>query len=241
MKKIFKSLALAALLVPAISFSADNYDSKAEATKKSIELLNVSYDPTRELYEAYNKEFAKHWKNKTGQDLTIKQSHGGSGKQARAVIDGLGADVVTLALAYDIDVVNEKAKLIPEDWQKKLANNSSPYTSTIVFLVRKGNPKGIKDWNDLIKDGKIKRALVLGFEFFNNATYRGFESLMLLSPSGQYKPFDTNSDGLILGEGCSAIILDSQKKFTIKYSLSNTAVFLNEVEKKFIIKNKFIR
>ncbi len=153
MKKILKSLALAALLVPAIGFSADNYDSKAEAAKKSIELLNVSYDPTRELYEAYNKSFATYWKNKTGQDVTVKQSHGGSGKQARAVIDGLGADVITLALAYDIDVVNEKAKLIPEDWQKKLANNSSPYTSTIVFLVRKGNPKGIKDWDDLIKEG----------------------------------------------------------------------------------------
>jgi sulfate transport system substrate-binding protein len=153
MRKVFKSLALAALLVPAIGFSADNYDSKAEAAKKSIELLNVSYDPTRELYEAYNKSFATYWKNKTGQDITVKQSHGGSGKQARAVIDGLGADVVTLALAYDVDVINEKAKLIPEDWQKKLENNSSPYTSTIVFLVRKGNPKGIKDWNDLTKEG----------------------------------------------------------------------------------------
>ena len=153
MRKVFKSLALAALLVPAIGFSADSYDSKAEAAKKSIELLNVSYDPTRELYEAYNKSFATYWKNKTGQDITVKQSHGGSGKQARAVIDGLGADVVTLALAYDVDVINEKAKLIPEDWQKKLENNSSPYTSTIVFLVRKGNPKGIKDWNDLTKEG----------------------------------------------------------------------------------------
>ena len=153
MKKVLQSLVLAALLVPAIGFSADNYDSKAEASKKSIELLNVSYDPTRELYEAYNKEFAKHWKNKTGQDITIKQSHGGSGKQARAVIDGLSADVVTLALAYDIDVISEKAKLFAPDWQKKLANNSSPYTSTIVFLVRKGNPKGIKDWNDLVKEG----------------------------------------------------------------------------------------
>ena len=153
MRKVFKSLALAALLVPAIGFSADNNDLKAEAAKKSIELLNVSYDPTRELYEAYNKSFVTYWKNKTGQDITVKQSHGGSGKQARAVIDGLGADVVTLALAYDVDVINEKAKLIPEDWQKKLENNSSPYTSTIVFLVRKGNPKGIKDWNDLTKEG----------------------------------------------------------------------------------------
>ncbi len=116
MRKVFKSLALAALLVPAIGFSADNNDLKAEAAKKSIELLNVSYDPTRELYEAYNKSFVTYWKNKTGQDITVKQSHGGSGKQARAVIDGLGADVVTLALAYDVDVINEKAKLIPEDW-----------------------------------------------------------------------------------------------------------------------------
>ena len=153
MKKVFKSLVLAALLVPAVGFSADSYDSKAEAAKKSVELLNVSYDPTRELYEAYNKSFATYWKNKTGQEVTVKQSHGGSGKQARAVIDGLGADVVTLALAYDIDVITEKAKLFAPDWQKKLANNSSPYTSTIVFLVRKGNPKGIKDWNDLIKEG----------------------------------------------------------------------------------------
>ena len=153
MKKVFKSLVLAALLVPAVGFSADSYDSKAEAAKKSVELLNVSYDPTRELYEAYNKSFATYWKNKTGQEVTVKQSHGGSGKQARAVIDGLGADVVTLALAYDIDVITEKAKLFAPDWQKKLANNSSPYTSTIVFLVRKGNPKGIKDWDDLIKDG----------------------------------------------------------------------------------------
>ena len=153
MIKVLRSLVLAGLLVPAISFSADSYDSKAEAAKKSVELLNVSYDPTREFYTDYNKKFAEYWKNKTGQEVTIKQSHGGSGKQARAVIDGLGADVVTLALAYDIDAINEKAKLVPEDWQKKLANNSSPYTSTIVFLVRKGNPKGIKDWNDLIKEG----------------------------------------------------------------------------------------
>ncbi len=119
----------------------------------AIELLNVSYDPTRELYEDYNVAFAKHWKEKTGEDVTIKQSHGGSGKQARAVIDGLRADVVTLALAYDIDAIAEKSKLLPVNWLEKLPNNSSPYTSTIVFLVKKGNPKGIKDWNDLIKDG----------------------------------------------------------------------------------------
>lgn len=117
------------------------------------ELLNVSYDPTRELYTEFNEAFAKHWKEKSGKDLTINQSHGGSGKQARAVIDGLGADVVTLALAYDIDVIADKANLLPEDWQSKLPKNSSPYTSTIVFVVRKGNPKGIKDWNDLVKEG----------------------------------------------------------------------------------------
>jgi sulfate/thiosulfate-binding protein len=123
------------------------------AIAKDIELLNVSYDPTRELYADYNKAFAAYWKAKTGDSVTVKQSHGGSGKQARAVIDGLPADVVTLALAYDIDAINEKAKLIPKSWQSRLANNSSPYTSTIVLLVRKGNPKKIKDWDDLIKPG----------------------------------------------------------------------------------------
>ena len=116
-------------------------------------LLNVSYDPTRELYQDFNPEFAKHWKARTGETVTIKQSHGGAGKQARAVIDGLDADVVTLALAYDIDAIAEQTGKIPADWQKRLANNSSPYTSTIVFLVRKGNPKGIKDWGDLVKPG----------------------------------------------------------------------------------------
>ena len=119
----------------------------------AAELLNVSYDPTRELYKDVNTQFAAEWKAKTGKDITIQTSHGGSGKQARAVIDGLEADVVTLALAYDIDSIAEKAKLLPNDWQKRLPNNSSPYTSTIVFLVRKGNPKGIKDWDDLIKPG----------------------------------------------------------------------------------------
>ena len=123
------------------------------AIAKDITLLNVSYDPTRELYADYNAAFAKYWKDKTGDNVTINQSHGGSGKQARAVIDGLQADVVTLALAYDIDVIAEKAKLVSKDWQSRLSNNSSPYTSTIVFLVRKGNPKGIKDWDDLIKSG----------------------------------------------------------------------------------------
>jgi sulfate transport system substrate-binding protein len=116
-------------------------------------LLNVSYDPTRELYQEFNAAFARHWQAKTGEKVTINQSHGGSGKQARAVIDGLEADVVTLALAYDISEISEKAKLLPADWQKRLPHNSAPYTSTIVFLVRKGNPKGIKDWDDLVKPG----------------------------------------------------------------------------------------
>ena len=115
-------------------------------------ILNVSYDPTRELYQDYDKFFIPDWKKQTGEDLSVKQSHGGSGKQARAVLDGLDADVVTLALAYDIDVLAEKG-LVAKDWQKKFKDNSSPYTSTIVFLVRKGNPKGIKDWNDLVKSG----------------------------------------------------------------------------------------
>ncbi|WP_310937280.1 sulfate ABC transporter substrate-binding protein [Clostridium sp. SHJSY1] len=119
---------------------------------RKVELLNVSYDPTRELYSDYNESFAKYWKEKTGQEVTINQSHGGSGKQGRAVIQGLEADVVTLALSYDIDNIS-KSGLIDKEWQSKYSNNSSPYTSTIVFLVRKGNPKGIKDWNDLTKEG----------------------------------------------------------------------------------------
>ena len=122
------------------------------ASTTSIELLNVSYDPTRELYQDFNKDFAAYWKEKSGQSVTVKQSHGGSGSQARSVIDGLEADVVTLALAYDIDAISKK-KLLTEDWQKHLSNNSTPYTSTIVFLVRKGNPKKIKDWDDLTKKG----------------------------------------------------------------------------------------
>jgi sulfate transport system substrate-binding protein len=120
---------------------------------KTVELLNVSYDPTRELYVDYNKAFAAHWKAKTGESVKIKQSHGGSGKQARSVIDGLPADVVTLALAADIDALYQNAKLVPADWQKRLPQNSAPYTSTIVFLVRKGNPQKIKDWDDLVKPG----------------------------------------------------------------------------------------
>ena len=134
-------LALTISLGPAIQASAQ------------AELLNVSYDPTRELYEDFNASFAKFWQSKSGQTISVKQSHGGSSKQGRAVIDGLEADVVTLALAYDIDEIAEKGKLIPKDWQKRLPHNSSPYTSTIVFLVRKDNPKKIKDWNDLIKPG----------------------------------------------------------------------------------------
>lgn len=136
--KIFTALALG-LGISATSFAGPT-------------LLNVSYDPTRELYQDYNKAFAAHWKKTTGEEVSFKQSHGGSGKQARAVIDGLDADVVTLALGYDVDVLQEKG-LIPSNWQKRLKNNSAPYTSTIVFLVRKGNPKGIKDWNDLVKPG----------------------------------------------------------------------------------------
>ncbi len=117
------------------------------------ELLNVSYDPTRELYEAFNESFGKYWESKTKQKVEFKQSHGGSGKQARAVIDGLEADVVTLALAYDIDAIADKTDLLPKNWQARLPNNSTPYTSTIVFLVRKGNPKAIKDWGDIVKPG----------------------------------------------------------------------------------------
>src|SRR6185436_15280033 len=120
----------------------------------SVEILNVSYDPTRELYEEVNGAFAKSWKVKTGQDVTIKQSHGGSGKQARGVIDGLAADVVTLALAYDVDALAGPG-LVPAAWQGLLPHNSTPFTSTIVFLVRKGNPKAIKDWNDLAREGVV--------------------------------------------------------------------------------------
>jgi sulfate transport system substrate-binding protein len=127
--------------------------SSGPATAKELELLNVSYDPTRELYAEINEAFGKTWKAKTGQAVKIKQSHGGSSKQARAVIDGLEADVVTLALAYDVDSISDKGKLISAEWQKRLPNNSAPFTSTIAFLVRKGNPKGIKDWGDLVKPG----------------------------------------------------------------------------------------
>ena len=138
--KILLSLLAAAALVSA-------------AAAKDVALLNVSYDPTRELYVDFNAAFAKYWKAKTGDNVTIKQSHGGSGSQARSINDGLQADVATLALAADIDALYNTGKLIPQDWQKRLANNSAPYTSTIVFLVRKGNPKQIKDWDDLVKPG----------------------------------------------------------------------------------------
>ena len=123
------------------------------AAGKEITLLNVSYDPTREFYRDYNAAFAAHWQAKTGDKVTIRQSHGGSGKQARAVLDGLDGDVVTLALACDVDALWERGKLIPQDWQKRLPNNSAPYTTTIVLVVRKGNPKQIKDWDDLVKPG----------------------------------------------------------------------------------------
>jgi len=123
------------------------------AAQAQVSLLNVSYDPTRELYVEFNQAFAKHWKAKTGQDVSFKQSHGGSGKQARSIIDGLDADVATLALAGDTDALHDNGKLIPKDWQKRLPHNSSPYTSTIVLVVREGNPKAIRDWDDLVKPG----------------------------------------------------------------------------------------
>jgi sulfate/thiosulfate transport system substrate-binding protein len=123
------------------------------AGAKEVKLLNVSYDPTRELYQEYNTAFAKYWQGKSGDNVTVAQSHGGSGKQAQSVVNGLEADVLTLALAYDIDAVAAQARLLPADWQKRLPNNSTPYTSTIIFLVRKGNPKQIKDWDDVVKPG----------------------------------------------------------------------------------------
>ena len=140
MKRLIRLIAVAASLAFA-------------GTAVAAELLNVSYDPTRELYKEFNAAFAADWKAKTGEDVTIQQSHGGSGKQARSVIDGLEADVLTLALAYDIDEVQQRTGYFPADWATRLPNNSSPYTSTIVFLVRKGNPWGIKDWGDLVKEG----------------------------------------------------------------------------------------
>ena len=143
-RRDFINLSIAALLAGA--------SLGAQADSK-LALLNVSYDPTRELYTAYNKAFAAHWKATTGQDVAISQSHGGSGKQARSIIDGIPADVATLALAGDIDALVKHGQWLPADWQKRLPHNSAPYTSTIVFLVKKGNPKGIKDWGDLVKPG----------------------------------------------------------------------------------------
>jgi sulfate/thiosulfate-binding protein len=146
MKNRSKSLAL---MVTALALSV----LTSPVVRADVSLLNVSYDPTRELYQDYNEAFAKYWQAKTGEKVSIRQSHGGSGAQARSVIDGIDADVVTLALAYDIDAIADKAKLLPADWQTRLLHNSTPYASTIVFLVRKGNPKGIKDWDDLVKPG----------------------------------------------------------------------------------------
>jgi sulfate/thiosulfate-binding protein len=143
-----KTLAFTLVLTGAVASSF-----ASQTTQKPVTLLNVSYDPTREFYEDFNQQFAAHWKGKTGQEVKIRQSHGGSGKQARAVIDGLEADVVTLALAYDIDQIAEKGGALPANWQSRLPDNSSPYTSTIVLLVRKGNPKNIRDWGDLARAG----------------------------------------------------------------------------------------
>lgn len=160
MKKVWISLLLFIFVIGAVGCSNQSASSgegiqstnNVEKNPEEVELLNVSYDPTREFYEEFNQSFAKHWEKETGQKVTVKQSHGGSGKQSRSVIDGLEADVVTLALAYDIDAIAESGKLA-EDWQSELADNSSPYTSTIVFLVKKGNPKEIQDWDDLVKPG----------------------------------------------------------------------------------------
>jgi len=149
------SVILSATLIMGAFVGCGKQDTKSESadnSKKPVEILNVSYDPTRELYTKFNESFVKYWKDKTGQDVTINQSHGGSGAQAQSVIGGLESDVVTLALGYDIDAISKEG-LINSDWQSKFKDNSSPYTSTIVFLVRKGNPKNIKDWDDLVKDG----------------------------------------------------------------------------------------
>jgi sulfate/thiosulfate transport system substrate-binding protein len=153
LKKALPRLAVLFVAAWGLSGCKERSGSAAAAAPKTIELLNVSYDPTRELFVEINDAFSKQWKAKTGQAVKIKQSHAGSGKQARAVIDGLEADVVTLALAYDVDSIAEKGKLIAPDWQKRVLANAAPYTSTIAFLVRKGNPKGIHDWSDLVKPG----------------------------------------------------------------------------------------
>jgi len=151
MRTVLKLMKLGSIVLGALALAAGG-TAHAEG---SVKLLNVSYDPTRELYVDVNKAFAASWRQKTGQAVTINQSHGGSGKQARSVIDGLEADVVTLALAYDVDAIAERSGRLPKEWQKRLPNNSAPYTSTVVFVVRKGNPRGIKDWDDLVKPGTI--------------------------------------------------------------------------------------
>src|SRR5262249_46813233 len=143
-------LPVALLMVCAVLMTGPAPAAEAQG---SVVLLNVSYDPTREFYQDFNNAFARYWKAKTGQTVTVKQSHGGSGKPARAVIDGLQADVLTLALAYDIDAVHEHGNLVAANWQRRLPHNSAPYTSTVVFVVRKGNPKRVKDWDDLVKPG----------------------------------------------------------------------------------------
>jgi sulfate/thiosulfate-binding protein len=148
--RICLAVLLAGVVAGALVFAAGTH---AAAAQPPATILNVSYDPTRELYDDYNAVFSKYWQAKTGQSVTVQQSNGGSGKQARAVIDGLQADVVTLALAYDIDAIAEKGGLIPKNWQSRLPNNSTPYTSTIVFLVHAGNPKRIRDWDDLVRPG----------------------------------------------------------------------------------------
>ncbi|MBA4163835.1 MAG: sulfate ABC transporter substrate-binding protein [Erythrobacter sp.] len=152
----WRNLAVGAIISAsalAISACSQGSDTPEDGKEAAAEILNVSYDPTRELYEEINPKFVAHWKQQTGQDLRINMSHGGAGKQARAVIDGLDADVVTLALAYDIDEIAAKTNALSEGWQKRLPKNSAPYTSTIVFLVRDGNPKGVKDWDDLVRPG----------------------------------------------------------------------------------------
>ena len=147
-RRLFLSVAAVAILATGSGCSGGG-----DREDNTVEITNVSYDPTRELYQAINPAFAAHWKAKTGQNVSFRMSHGGSGKQSRAIIDGLEADVATLALSYDIDAIAARGNLLPGDWQKALPNNSAPYTSTIVFLVRKGNPKGIRDWGDLVKPG----------------------------------------------------------------------------------------
>ena len=151
--KIAATLIAAAVAVLVIVGTRAQPAAPSAAPSTEITLLNVSYDPTRELYQDFNKAFASYWKARTGESVTVRMSHSGSGKQARSVIDGLEADVVTLALAWDIDEIAERGKLLPADWQKRLAEHSTPYTSTIVLLVRKGNPKAIKDWDDVVKPG----------------------------------------------------------------------------------------